>query len=230
MSDPIVSRIQSIEARIKEIESLGRKAPKSAETPKAAPAANNAESFSQIMKEIGNTQLLDNFIDTDPQNLMQNRIDSTNILTDALQNALKTNAANAPDRSSRVNFNDIVIQAAQNHGVDPKLVHAIISAESNYNPLAISSKGAQGLMQLMPATAKELGVSDSFDPIQNIDGGTRYIKELLDRYKGDLVRALAAYNAGPAAVDRAGGIPNFAETQLYVPKVLKTYYNLNREG
>lgn len=229
MSDPIVSRIQSIEARIKEIESLGRKAPKNTETPKAA-QTTNAESFSQIMKEIGNTQLLDGFTSTDPQDLMQNRIDSTNILTDALKSALKTNAVNSPDKSSRVNFNDIVLQAAKNHGVDPNLVHAIISAESNYNPLAVSSKGAQGLMQLMPATARDLGVSDSFDPTQNIDGGTRYIKELLTRYKGDLVRALAAYNSGPAAVDKAGGIPNFAETQLYVPKVLKTYYNLNQEG
>jgi len=116
---------------------------------------------------------------------------------------------------------DAAITAASiEHGVDANLIRAIIRAESSYNPLAVSSAGAMGLMQLMPATARNLGVTDPFDIVQNVNGGTAYIRSLLDRFNGDTELALAAYNAGWPRVQQFGGIPPFAETQTYVPRVL----------
>ena len=100
-------------------------------------------------------------------------------------------------------------------------MHSIIRVESNYNPDAVSPKGAQGLMQLMPATARSLGVKDSLDPAANLDGGTRHLRALIERYDGDVKRALAAYNAGEGAVARHGGVPPYPETMAYVRKVLE---------
>ena len=107
------------------------------------------------------------------------------------------------------------------YGVDPALVHAVIGAESAFNPWAVSRKGAQGLMQLMPRTASALGVRDSFNPRDNIEGGVRHLRYLLDRYPGNVSFALAAYNAGEGAVDQYGGIPPYPETQQYVQKILQ---------
>jgi soluble lytic murein transglycosylase len=109
------------------------------------------------------------------------------------------------------------------HNLSPALVKAIIRAESNGNRNAVSRKGAQGMMQLMPFTSKRMHVSDPFDPIENIEGGVKYIKELLGSFGGNVVHAVAAYNAGPAAVRKYGGIPPYQETQVYVKRVL-TYY------
>jgi soluble lytic murein transglycosylase-like protein len=106
------------------------------------------------------------------------------------------------------------------HGVDPRLVESVIRAESAFNPTAVSRTGARGLMQLMPQTAAMLGVRDSFDPRQNIEGGVRHLRYLLDRYPGNVSLAVAAYNAGEGAVDSHRGIPPFAETQQYVQRVL----------
>jgi hypothetical protein len=117
-------------------------------------------------------------------------------------------------------FHEQVIEAAQTYEVDPALIHAIIQAESNYNPEAVSHRGAQGLMQLMPTTARWLGVADSFDPALNIDGGVRYFKRLLDRFDGDEKLALAAYNAGSRYVRKYKGIPPFPSTRIYIKKVL----------
>jgi soluble lytic murein transglycosylase-like protein len=113
--------------------------------------------------------------------------------------------------------------AARRHGLDPGLVLAVVSVESAFRPEAVSRKGAQGLMQLMPATAASLGVKDAFDPVENLDGGSRHLGSLLTLYGGDLVNALAAYNAGAGAVARYRGVPPYRETRAYVKKVLERY-------
>lgn len=130
----------------------------------------------------------------------------------------------APSAATPQALHQIVRQTAEKHNVDPALISAVISTESNWNTSAISRKGAQGLMQLVPETAQKLGVGDAFDPAQNVDAGVRYLEMLLRRYNGDVSRALAAYNAGPGAVDRVGGVPNFRETRDYVRKVTSTYF------
>jgi soluble lytic murein transglycosylase-like protein len=118
----------------------------------------------------------------------------------------------------------LVQEAAERHRVDPALVRAVIETESNWNPGAYSRKGAIGLMQLIPTTAQRFGASDAFNPKQNVDAGVKYLKTLLERYNGNLDLALAAYNAGEGAVDRAHGIPAYRETRNYVQKVQDAYY------
>ena len=129
--------------------------------------------------------------------------------------------------SIRPSANTVQLQAmadgvARREGVDPKLLRAIIETESGWNPLAVSNKGAQGLSQLMPDTARELGVTSPLDPEQNLTGGARYLKQMLAKFS-DPNLAVAAYNAGPGAVSKYGGIPPFAETQAYVKRVMERY-------
>ncbi|MGC9319004.1 MAG: lytic transglycosylase domain-containing protein [Armatimonadota bacterium] len=127
--------------------------------------------------------------------------------------------SHAPHAGGHGRFDDVIRHAAASYGLGEDLLHAVIRAESGYDPGCTSSAGAMGLMQLMPGTASALGVSDAYDPVQNVLGGARYLREQLDRF-GDLSLALAAYNAGPGAVERHGGIPPYRETEAYVQRVL----------
>jgi soluble lytic murein transglycosylase-like protein len=132
-------------------------------------------------------------------------------------------------RNRKGDFEPIISSASRNYSVDPDLVRAVIQAESNYNPQAVSSKGAMGLMQLMPGTAREMAVADPFDPEENIHGGVRYLSELLRLLNNKLPLALAAYNAGPAKVLAKNEIPQIEETKDYVQKVLRNYKNLKKK-
>lgn len=126
----------------------------------------------------------------------------------------------AVDRSR---YDSEIRRVARRYDVDPPLIKAIIHTESDFNHRAVSKSGAKGLMQLMPETARELRVRNPFDPRENIDGGTRYFRKMLDNFKGNLILSLAAYNAGPGQVTRSGGVPRIAETRRYVNKVLRKY-------
>ena len=126
-------------------------------------------------------------------------------------------------------YDSLIRRASKEHELEPALVKAVIAAESNFDPLAVSHQGAQGLMQLMPGTARELGVENAFVPEENVRGGARYLRQMLTRF-GDLRRALAAYNAGPSAVDRYRGVPPFPETEAYVDRVLTYYLGYGRSS
>ena len=138
--------------------------------------------------------------------------------------SLASSEMGVAELANRQKIEVMIREVSARYNVDPALIRAVIETESNWNSSAISRKGALGLMQLVPGTARQLGVNNAFDPRQNLDGGVRYLHTLLERYNGDLDRALAAYNAGPGAVDRARGIPQFRETREYVRKVTDSYF------
>jgi soluble lytic murein transglycosylase-like protein len=141
-----------------------------------------------------------------------------------MQQNIKSAPPSTPIRNMRnipvANIREMIKKAAKENNLRPELLEAVVQVESGYNPDAVSSKGASGLMQLMPATAHALGVSDPFDPEQNLMGGAKYLRQQLDRFNGDEKKALAAYNAGPGAVLRFNGVPPYRETQNYVKKVI----------
>lgn len=118
---------------------------------------------------------------------------------------------------------NLIANAASRYRIDPDFVASVVKAESGFNPAAVSPKGARGLMQLMPQTAAGLGVDNVFDPASNLDGGTRYLRQLLDQYDGDVVKALTAYNAGPRRVEKDGAIPPYPETRAYIARVVDDY-------
>jgi soluble lytic murein transglycosylase-like protein len=134
---------------------------------------------------------------------------------------------NVEGETTTGSFGQLISQAAEKYGVDADLIEAVIQAESNFDVDAVSSAGAQGLMQLMPATARSLGVTNAFDPAQNINGGVKLLSQLLNQYDGNVKLALAAYNAGPGAVAKYNGIPPYKETQKYVSRVLDFYQSSN---
>ena len=128
-------------------------------------------------------------------------------------------------QASQEEIDSSIVMAAARHNVDPNLVRAVVKVESNFNSNAVSRKGAMGLMQLMPQTARSLNVKNPFDPAQNVDAGVRHLKSLLESYGGDVNLTLAAYNAGSGAVARSAGVPHYAETQNYVRRITNLYYS-----
>ncbi len=151
----------------------------------------------------------------------------TNVPTSSIQN-FKLFLKEKPQithRYSTEKYDALISDASERHGVSFPLLKAIIKAESDFDPHAVSKKGATGLMQIMPENFKPLGIRDPFDPWENINAGARYFKQMYDRFKGKLALSLAAYNAGPTAVDRYKTIPPYEETEEYVRRVLKYYYN-----
>ncbi len=142
-------------------------------------------------------------------------------LKNALTEATAVQANTQPTSKSQIL--NVVSQISKKHGVDEKLVQALIKQESGFNPKAKSKSGAIGLMQLMPATAKNMGVKDPYNTVQNVEGGVKYLKSMLNKYNGNVILALAAYNAGPGAVDKYSGVPPYKETQNYVKNILANY-------
>ncbi|NOZ69222.1 MAG: lytic transglycosylase domain-containing protein [Deferribacteres bacterium] len=136
-------------------------------------------------------------------------------------NAAKTHPAETAGSAKR--YDRIIREKSLKYNIEPSVIKAMISVESGWNPRAVSEKGALGLMQLMPSTARDMLINDPFDPEENIEGGVRYLRHLLNRFNGDLSLALAAYNAGPSRVEKSGGIPPIPETENYVIKVISRY-------
>ena len=152
-----------------------------------------------------------NIVKQTPQTSLQN------VLTEATAVQANTQV------SSKSQILNVVSQISKKYDVDEKLVQALIKQESGFNPKAKSKSGAIGLMQLMPATAKNLGVKDPYNTVQNVEGGVKYLKSMLNKYNGNVILALAAYNAGPGAVDKYSGVPPYKETQNYVKNILSNY-------
>jgi soluble lytic murein transglycosylase-like protein len=166
---------------------------------------------------VGEITMLDPILAQLQHTMVQSVLDKLQRLTGGAPGGLAGQSTLTAQASA---FDGLIIEAAKRHNLDPALLKAVVHVESRFTPEAVSSRGAKGLMQLMDATASRLGVEDPFDPVQNIDGGAQYLRQLLQRYAGDVTMALAAYNAGPGAVERWGGVPPNAETQAFVPRVL----------
>ena len=143
--------------------------------------------------------------------------------TQPFARASQRTASPSANQKTAVDLNQVVNEASGRYRLDPDFVTSVIKAESGFNVRAVSRKGALGLMQLMPGTASQLGVSNAFDPQANVDGGTRYLRELLERYNFDMVKALAAYNAGPQRVEHFGGVPPYSETRAYVARIVRDF-------
>ena len=191
----------------------------------APPPNPNVQSFEKVLSSaqkvnFGNLLLNPESMRVNAQIVKTDPSDSLN--TALMQAAAATNSTSAQNPTKN-QIIDMVEQIANKHGVDDKLVKALIKQESGFNPKAKSKAGAMGLMQLMPATAKGLGVTDAYNPVQNVDGGVRYLKSMLQKYNGNIILALAAYNAGPGAVDKYDGVPPYKETQNYVKNILANY-------